>query len=452
MNIIYIGMSGIRAANQSLLAASQNTANIATGGYSRRGVLLSTGLTGGVDASGLLRLNESYKTQQLWQAAGQYGRYDAAQTYFDQLEALFGGNPVDGKTQANDLGFGKFIGALETASGDPGDSVLRNGVIDAANSMTKQFNNMRSVLTNQLRSIEQQRVTTVEQVNGLAKTVAELNGKIAAGQASGADVSALMDQRDAAVDDLSRFAGVRVVQQANGSVDVSMANGQPLVVGAQAGKIELGRDAAGQQTLSLTFGSQVMPLRAASLGGELLGLAEFEEEVLRPQMEALRTLAVRTAELINDQLTQGFDMNGNPGKPLLTYDAATGLLGVDPSVKPEELGFSGDPANPGDNSNLLALVEIGSTSVDLPGIGDVSLGNAFATMMGKVGAASQQNKQAKGAAEAVRGQAELDWYSVSGVDRDEEVMNMLRFKDMYNANMKVIAVASELFETTLNSL
>ncbi|WP_143297013.1 FlgK family flagellar hook-associated protein, partial [Burkholderia pseudomallei] len=272
MNIIYIGMSGIRAANQSLLAASQNTANIATAGYSRRGVLLSTGLTGGVDASGLLRLNESYKTQQLWQAAGQYGRYDAAQTYFDQLEALFGGNPVDGKTQANDLGFGKFIGALEAASGDPGDSVLRNGVIDAANSMTKQFNNMRSVLTNQLRSIEQQRVTTVEQVNGLAKTVAELNGKIAAGQASGADVSALMDQRDAAVDDLSRFAGVRVVQQANGSVDVSMANGQPLVVGAQAGKIELGRDAAGQQTLSLTFGSIVMPMPAARVGRELLGL------------------------------------------------------------------------------------------------------------------------------------------------------------------------------------
>jgi flagellar hook-associated protein 1 len=452
MNLIYIGMSGVRAANQSLYATGNNIANVATNGYSRRGVLLSTGLTGGVDASGMIRFNESYKTQQLWQAGGQFGRFYATQSFYDQLEALVGGNPIKGDAQSNDLGMGAFFGALKAATGDPGDTVLRNGVLNAANGMVKQFNNMHAVFGDQVRTVEQQRDASVEQVNGLAKSIAELNGKIATGQASGLDVSALMDQRDMAVDELSRLAGVRVVQQPNGTVDVSMASGQPLVIGKQAGQLEVKRDANGQQTLSLQFGNQTMPLRTSSLGGALRGLAEFEDDVLRPQIEALKTLAVQTADLINDQLTQGYDMAGNPGKPLLKYDAATGLLTLDPDVKPEELGFSSDPKNPGDNGNLLKLIELGSTQIDVPGIGKVALESTFATMMGRVGAASRQNKESLGTAAAVRSQAEQDWLSLSGVDRDEEALNVMRFKEMYNANLKVIAVANELFEATLNSL
>ncbi|KVH43267.1 flagellar hook-associated protein FlgK [Burkholderia diffusa] len=451
MNLIYIGMSGIRAANLSLYASGNNIANVATPGYSRRGVLLSAGAMGGVDTSAMMRFNESYKTQQLWQSNGKLGQFNVAQSYLDELEGITGISPRDGGGR-NDLGLGAFFGALNAASTEPGSTVLRQSVLNAADSMAKQFNNMRSVLNDQLRSVEQQRHSTVEQVNGLATSIADLNERIVSGQASGADVSALMDQRDVAIDQLSSLAGVKVVQQANGAVDISMGSGQPLVLGKHAGTMEVGRDADGHQALSLTFGSQKMPLRASSLGGELRGLADFEDDVLRPQMEALKTLAVEMSDLINAQLTKGYDMNGNAGKPLMTYDPSTGLLGIDPNIKPDELAFSDDPANPGNNGNLMALIGLSSSKVDIPGLGKVSLENTFAMMMAKVGSVSQQNKQSIDTAQAVRTQAENDWLALSGVDKDEEAMNLVRFKDMYNANMKVISIANELFETTLNSI
>ncbi|KWH08469.1 flagellar biosynthesis protein FlgK [Burkholderia territorii] len=451
MNLIYLGMSGIRAANLSLYATGNNIANVATEGYSRRGVLLSAGALGGVDTSAMMRFNESYKTQQLWQSNGKLGQFKVAQSYLDQLEGMTGVGSRDGGAK-NDLGLGAFFGALNAASTEPGSTVLRQSVLNAADSMAKQFNNMRAALNGQLRSIEQQRNTTVEQVNGLAASVADLNERIVSGQASGADVSALMDQRDVAIDKLSGLAGVKVVQQSNGAVDVSMGSGQPLVLGKHAGKMEVTRDADGRQTLSLTFGSQTMPLHASSVGGELRGLADFEGDVLRPQMESLKALAIEVSELINAQLEKGYDVNGNPGKPLMTYNASTGLLGVDPNVKPDDLAFSGDASNPGDNGNLLALIGLGSTKIDIPGLGKVSLENTFAMMMAKVGAASQQNKQSIDTAQAVRTQAENDWEALSGVDKDEEAMNVVRFKDMYNANMKVISVANELFEATLNAM
>lgn len=452
MNMIDIGMSGILAANRSLHATSGNVANIATPGYSRRGVLLSGNAHGGVDASAAMRINEGYRTQQMWQAANASGRAQAAQSHLDQLEGMVGGNPASGDIQHRDLGLGAFFGALRGATGEPGDPVLRNAVLDTASGMTRQFNGMRAAFEDQLRSIERQRDVTVEQVNGLATQIADLNGRIAVGLASGGDVAALMDRRDVAVDQMAGLAGVRVVQQRDGTVDVSMAFGQPLVVGKQAGRIDIRRDGHGRQALVISFGQQKMPLRSTHVGGALRGLAEVENDVLRPQLDALRTLAVETAKRVNAQLAQGYDMHGNPGKPLLAFDEASGRLGVVPDMQPEALAFSADPDHPGDNRNLLALSDLGSTRIEMPGHGTVSIENAFASIVGKVGSASQQNKLVAETAQAVRTQAENDWLSLSGVDNDEEAMNLVRFKDMYNANLKVIAVANALFETTLNAI
>jgi len=49
----------------------------------------------------------------------------------------------------------------------------------------------------------------------------------------------------------------------------------------------------------------------------------------------------------------------------------------------------------------------------------------------------------------VRTQAVNDWKSTSGVNKDEEAMNLVEFQNMYQANMKVISVANTLFDATL---
>jgi len=49
----------------------------------------------------------------------------------------------------------------------------------------------------------------------------------------------------------------------------------------------------------------------------------------------------------------------------------------------------------------------------------------------------------------VRNQAEESWKSTSGVNTDEEAINLMQYQQMYQANMKVIAVANELFDSTL---
>jgi flagellar hook-associated protein 1 len=62
---------------------------------------------------------------------------------------------------------------------------------------------------------------------------------------------------------------------------------------------------------------------------------------------------------------------------------------------------------------------------------------------------SQQNQSSLATGKVVRNQAEQDWKGTSGVNRDEEAMNIVEYQKMYQANMKVIAIANQLFDSTL---
>jgi flagellar hook-associated protein 1 FlgK len=49
----------------------------------------------------------------------------------------------------------------------------------------------------------------------------------------------------------------------------------------------------------------------------------------------------------------------------------------------------------------------------------------------------------------VRNQSEANWRSTSAVNTDEEAVNLMQYQQMYQANMKVITVANELFDSLL---
>jgi flagellar hook-associated protein 1 len=450
MNMISIGLSGTLAAQLGLNMSSNNIANLMTPGYSREGVLIASLATGGVYTPSLIRFNDQYKTQQMWASNSQAGKYGATQTYLDQLEAAFGGGDTSGDLS---LGMDALFNSLQDASTDPTSSAYRDGVIHSADGMAQAFNNMSKVFTDQVKTLEQQRTSTVGQVNALSKSIADLNKQIAAAQASGSDTSALQDQRDQAIDTLSQYADVRVVMQDNGTADVSLSGGQPLVQGSKASTMSVDRDpATGLQTISVQYGNQTFQVADDKLGGSLGGLHDYEVNTLRPQMQALNDLKQQFADTFNAQLQAGYDKNGQPGKALFVYDPASGNLSVDPSVTGDDLAFSGAPNSPGDTSNLLKLIDVQNQKVTLPGIGDVSFGSATAAMSGAIGAASQKNQQSAATAGKVRDQAVAAWQSVSGVNQDEEAVSLVQYQQMYQANMKVISVANQLFQTVMDSV
>ena len=452
MSISYNALSGALAAQAALNTVSQNIANSQTQGYTRQGVLLQSlasdpGVNSpgnGVQVGALLRFSDSYKSQQMWRANSDLGQRSQIQPYLTQLEKV-----MADKTSSISYGVDNFFKALNAAAVDPTSTPLRQQVITMADSMSQQINSIYNLTATQLVSVNQQRGTMLPSLNESLAGIAALNKQIIQVGSAGTNTSALIDQREQLIDSVSAQVAVEVINNPDGSTSVSLKSGQPLVVGDLAAKLNF-NTLSGVQTLNLTFANTTFKLDETKVGGQLGGLGDFQQNTLKPLQVSIAEIAQQMSAKVNLQLNAGQTAPLSFGKDLFVFNpaSATGLLAVDPTFQAADLAFSSD-GTPGDSGNLQLLVDIKSQPITLTSLGSVLLNDADTQVVGKLAVDSQQNRSLLKTATTIRQQSEDDWKSTSAVNRDEEAINLMEYQNMYQANMKVISVANNLFDATL---
>ena len=456
MSMLFNGLTGVVASQVVLDTVSQNLANALTPNYTRQGVALtaksaangSISAGHGVEATSLIRYADSYKTQQMWRSNSTLGQFEAGQTYMLQLEQVMG-DAGGGLSAALD----NFFAALSAASVEPASSPLRQQIIEEAKALGQSVGNLSQIISNQKAAVAQQREVAVDQVNSHIKDIATLNAKIIQAYGAGLNTSALEDQRDAKVDALSKLVGLQTMTQPDGSIHLSLKGGQPLVVGDRASVMQVREDAQGY-VLEVSFGVEKFSLSAQEWQGTLGGLAALESELLQPIDSAVRDMARQIADQVNAVLRSGFGTQGTAptGMDLFTYDGASSsaLLTVNPSITPDQLGLS-DTANEAGNSvQLQQLIALQQQPVNIAGLANgIYLGDVYTQLVGKLGTYTQQSIASYETAQTVRNQSEANWRSTSAVNTDEEAVNLMQYQQMYQANMKVIATANELFDSLL---
>jgi flagellar hook-associated protein 1 FlgK len=464
MTISYNALSGALAAQAALNTVSQNIANSQTKGYTRQGALLQAIATdagnlspgNGVQVGSLLRFSDSYKLQQMWRANSELGYRSQVQPYLTQMETV-----MSASKSSLSYGMDNFFAALNAAGVDPTSSPLRQAVITAADSMSQQFNSIYNVTANQAISVQQQQTAILPSLNQSLASIAALNKQIVSVGVGGTNTSALLDQREQLIDTVSAQVGVEVVNNPDGSVNVSLKSGQPLVVGFASSTLNFTSksvvdpadptaDPVVMQVLTLNYQNVKFPLDETAVGGQLGGLGSYKQNTLLPLQTSIKEIAKQMTDKINAALTTGMKSDGTPGDPLLVFNpvSATGLLQIADNFKTTDLAFSSD-GTPGDSGNLQNLIDIKGQPITLTTLGSVLLGDADTQLVGKLGIDSQQNKAQLATATTIRSQSEDDWKSTSAVNTDEEAINLMEFQNMYQANMKVIAVANTLFDSTL---
>lgn len=446
-----IALSGVRAAQVSLNTTGQNVANVNTPGYSRL-TTITHSLSGrggmnvgaGVEVSEIRRMTGEFATQQLWRATTAQHYYGHRQDYLTALEGLMAG---DGSSIS--VGLDQFFAAVSEASATPNSIALRQQIIAEAGNLAQRFNGLSSNIDAQVSALQEQRVAMANEINGLTANIAKLNKQIVETASVNGDTATLRDHRDALIQDLSHFASLRVDEDADGAYSVSLANGQPLVSGVSSAVLHVTPTVTGEQEVSLQFLDTYFPLRQDIFGGAFGGLHNVETTELRPMMAALHEMADQFSQRINAVLNTGFDLNGAAGASLLNYDAnsRTHLLTVN-ALRPENLAFSSAPGETGNNEALLNLLAIKNQTITVNGSA-VSLNDAYTSLLGTVASNSRQNKADLISATTVTTQAQAQRDSISAVSLDEEAVNLMAYQQAYQANMKVITTANDLFDSVL---
>ncbi len=315
-----IGLSALRAAKAGLTTTAHNIANVNTPGFSRqetvltaeRGQYTGSGYLGqGVNVASVRRVYSDYLTQAL---RGSTAASQSASTYSTEL-ARVDGYLTDSSSNLSSAS-SAFFAATQTVANNPSDAASRQTLLSSARTLAARFNDLGARLQTQGADVSSQIGDTVADVNTLARQVAVLNRSIADdGHPADQLPNDLLDQRDALVQQIAGAVGATAIPQSDGSLNVFVGNGQPLVVGSQANQLTTVPDDQdpSKQQLALVVNSSPQRVSTTAVGGSLGGLFKFRDEVLGQATNTLGQLSIALGSALNDQNKLGQDVNGNAG-------------------------------------------------------------------------------------------------------------------------------------------
>ncbi|MBC7205191.1 MAG: flagellar hook-associated protein FlgK [Methyloversatilis sp.] len=319
-----IGISGLNAAQAALVTTGHNISNAATTGYTRQEVIFGTndpqqtgaGFFGqGARIETVRRIYSQFLTAQVMEARTQSAEYNA---YADQIGAL--DNLLADADAGMSPAMSGFFDALQSVTASPTSLAARQSVISAAQAMTARFNALDLRLDEVRTGLNGEISGTVEEINQLATQIARYNNQIAVAEASTGPTrlaNDMLDMRERLISQLNDLVRVTQLQQSDGSINLFIGNGQPVVVGGSAFLLTAGPSVEDASRTEVTYtapGGTVLRMQESSLsGGKLGGLLAFRRETLDEAQNALGRVAIGMAEQFNAQHLLGQDLNGALG-------------------------------------------------------------------------------------------------------------------------------------------
>ncbi|SHG26538.1 flagellar hook-associated protein 1 FlgK [Jatrophihabitans endophyticus] len=432
--------SGLEAARYGLTVVGQNMTNAATVGYTRQtvqqaavdmgtvtAVQTGRGSLGGVTVTGTARSTDAVLDARVRSehALGQLADTSASQLV--SAESIFG-EPSDSGLAAQLDSFWKAWGPVASATTDASAASTRTVLLRDASTVVTTLNSMSTSLSNLVAGTAQSLSADVDTVNAAATQLAQVNGAIAIGTATGASVNSLLDQRDQLLDTLSKTGGATTTIETNGTATVTLG-GQTLVTGDTAAAVSV------DASYTVSVDGAAATVTSGTMGARIGALTT----TFPSYQSSLDTVADALSSTVNNAMAGGYDQNGNAGTAMFSGSGAAGItLAI---TDPSAVAVS---ATAGTKDTSIALTL--SQSALEAGSAD-SLYSAFIGNIAASSAAAQQRSTAQGAVSTyVDGLKQ----SMSGVSIDEEAANMLVYQQAFNASSRVLTAIDSMLDTLIN--
>ena len=332
--ILNNGVSAVQTNSAALRATSGNIANVNTPGYSRRVVNLATqapgGQLGGVEIASIQRVVNDYLDKEVLDAGAASARYDVQSSLMGQLNAALG-QPGDGNSIGSQLD--AVYAALGQTSLTPNAPATQLSTLTQFQSFAQSISGLASSVASLRGTADQQVSSVVSQANTLIQQIYALNPQIQQAVAGGDTASALLDQRDQLVSQLSGLVGVRTIPQTDGRLFVTTSDGVQLVgdAYAQLSYTQSGGSSFNPITMQMVSGQTGQPVGTAqtfdphATSGQLRGLLDLRDGTLVDIGSELGSLAQSVSLAFNAV----HNSNSAVPPPSTLGGRETGLLGTD---------------------------------------------------------------------------------------------------------------------------
>ncbi|WP_040209380.1 flagellar hook-associated protein FlgK [Neobacillus jeddahensis] len=468
-----VAKRGLAAQQAALATTGQNISNANTTGYTRQRVEMQATsaisipgsnayqLGTGVDVSKVVRLREDYLDVQIRNENKNLGYYEAKSDTLSKVEEIFNEPSDNGLAYVMD----EFWKSWQELEKNPESAASRAIVSQKGVAVAETFQYLSTSLEQTQTDLKNVIQTKTSEVNSLAAQIGSLNDQISRLVPNNYEPNDLYDQRDVLIDQLSKLVNVKVANGKNGMVDVTVGNAV-LVTGKTANSLTVEFDDTSGLVKkdSIKIGDQQVSLEAGELLGRIESYGTVEDGGTIPDfIQKIDTLAKVFADSINEIHKQGLNLKNISGESDIKVDFFTGTTAKDLNVNAEilksldliaaatEEGTAGNSSS-GNGENAKAIANIKFDN-NLSFNGTTStMDDYFRNIVAQLGIDSQQAQRMHDNSEVIVNQVENRRQSVSAVSLDEEMANMIKFQQAYNASARVMTSIDECLDKVINGM
>lgn len=323
-------MSGLRANQASLSIVSGNIANAQTPGYvtqTPNQIEVATGTSGtSVDVTGVSRQLDLYIQSQLRTETSGSGYADQMSNILGQLQSVYGTPGGDGTLETT---YNNFTSALQALSTSQGSESAQTAALGAAQSLAQSLNATSQGIQTLRTNVSQDIGSSVTQANADMSTIATINTQLQGLAPTDPAAATLMDQRDNAINDLSKLMDVRTVTDSSNETSVFTTSGVQLVGGELASKMTFtspgtltannlynsdpSKNGVGSLTIALpNGGSYDMVANKSITSGKIAADLALRDQTLPEAQTQIDQLAATMSSALSDTTTAATSIAGSP--------------------------------------------------------------------------------------------------------------------------------------------
>ena len=237
---------------------------------------------------------------------------------------------------------------------------------------------------------------------------------------------------------------MQVVQHDDGSIGV-LGSGQLLVDGGGSHSLDLRPQSDGSYAIGVTGSADTITPQAGSLTG-LLTTINTTVPNLRAQLNQFTQQVVQQVNTLHET---GYSLDGQTGLDFFDPAGITaGTMALSSAVRSSNGNVAaGGTSAPGDGSVALSIASLSTTPVTE--LGGVTLRDFYTATAAGVGVGVQNAQNDVSIYQTLTDSADAQRQSISGVNIDEEMTNLIGQQAAYSAAARLVSTADQMIQTLL---
>jgi flagellar hook-associated protein 1 FlgK len=450
-----VGRTALATQQKAIAVTGNNIANVNTPGYSRQRlnmeqsppVIADGGQVGrGVQANrDIERIYDQFLESQLVNEKQNYGRWETQKDGLAKVELLF--DEASGYGINNALSM--FWSSWQELANNPTGHVERTTLVANSEILSETFNRMAADLDQLQTETDDAVVRLVDEINPISEQIAELNWKIASIEGTGATANQYRDERDLLLKDLSEMIEIDYFEDGDSFVHVMVGAGKPLVDNVNSWQLETQTNATtGMQDIYwVDSAGSAQDITSEIEGGNIKGHLEVRDTYIPDFLTRLDNLAGEIITQVNALHTAGFGADGvSTGYDFFSgTDARTISVHTDIQNDSNLIAAAQAAGSAGDARNAAAIASLQEAAT----MSGSSFQNYYASLVSDVGSYANESNVYYNYQSSMLTQMESYREEISGVSLDEEMVNLVKFQNAYNAAAKMVSTVDELLDTLI---